>query len=149
MDATMKLARQYFLERNEPERVHFIARQGSFHGTTIGSMALTGKPQPRAQFEPLIPQNVSFVSACHPYRNQRDGETVEEYVHRLAEELDREFQRVGEGRVCAFVAETVSGSVSVFFFFFFFLMGGPLTTKIVLRLYSSRTRLLHRHESSV
>ena len=33
------------------------------------------------------------------------------YVERLAKELDDEFQRIGPGRVCAFVAETVSGSV--------------------------------------
>lgn len=42
----------------------------------------------------------------------KDGETEEQYVARLAKELDDEFQRVGPDTVCAFIAETVSGTVS-------------------------------------
>jgi adenosylmethionine-8-amino-7-oxononanoate aminotransferase len=41
------------------------------------------------------------------------GETEQQYVDRLAKELDDEFQRVGPDTVCAFVAETVSGTVSL------------------------------------
>jgi adenosylmethionine-8-amino-7-oxononanoate aminotransferase len=41
------------------------------------------------------------------------GETEQQYVNRLAKELDDEFQRVGPDTVCAFVAETVSGTVSL------------------------------------
>lgn len=40
-------------------------------------------------------------------------ETEQQYVERLAKELDEEFQRVGPDTVCAFIAETVSGTVGV------------------------------------
>lgn len=42
----------------------------------------------------------------------REEETEADYVARLADELDAKFQRCGPDNVCAFVAETVSGSVS-------------------------------------
>lgn len=42
----------------------------------------------------------------------KEGETEEQYVERLAKELDDEFKRVGPDTVCAFIAETVSGTVS-------------------------------------
>lgn len=108
----MKLARQYHVERSQPSRFRFIARRGAFHGTSIGGLSLTELTNKRIQFEPLLPDNVSFVSACHPYRGLQNGETLDEYCCRLSEELDNEFNRFGENSVCAFVAETVAGSVS-------------------------------------
>lgn len=63
-------------------------------------------------FEPILPTNVSQVSACNAYRGLQDGETRAQYVERLAQELDAELQRVGPETVCAFVIEPVSGSVS-------------------------------------
>jgi adenosylmethionine-8-amino-7-oxononanoate aminotransferase len=43
----------------------------------------------------------------------KHGESEDAYVQRLAQELDDEFQKVGPEKVCAFVAETVGGSVSL------------------------------------
>lgn len=110
----MKLARQYFLEISPPEptRARFIAREGSYHGTTIGSLALSGHTGRRRQFEPILPHNITHVPNCNPYRGMLKGEVVEEYVDRLARELDGEFQRFAPKTVCAFVAETVAGAVS-------------------------------------
>lgn len=53
-----------------------------------------------------------MLQACSSYRGQLQSETTEEYIARLADELDQEFQRIGPQRVAAFVAETVGGSVS-------------------------------------
>lgn len=62
---------------------------------------------------PIIAANTSHVSPCYPYRDQKDGESDESYVARLAQELEDEFQAVGPNTVCAFVAETMAGLVSV------------------------------------
>lgn len=115
MEAAMKLARQYFLEKPEPEnkRVNFIARQQSYHGTTLGSLSMGGHVYRRAKFEPMLLSNISRVSPCYPYRNQIHGESDEVYIGRLAQELDTEFQRLGPETVCAFVAEPVVGAVSM------------------------------------
>lgn len=66
----------------------------------------------RRKFEPLLMGNVSRVSPCFSFRGKRMGETDDQYVERLAQELDDEFQRVGPDTVCAFVAEPVVGAVS-------------------------------------
>ena len=52
------------------------------------------------------------MSPCYPYRDQRAGETPEQYGQRLARELDETIRRVGPGKVLAFVAETVGGATA-------------------------------------
>jgi adenosylmethionine-8-amino-7-oxononanoate aminotransferase len=113
IEAALKMARQYFTELPEPQwqRTRFIARRQSYHGNTLGSLGTGGHKVRRAIYEPILATNVSHVSPCYPYRDMKDGETEEDYVARLAEELEAEFQRVGPEKVCAFVAETMSGTV--------------------------------------
>lgn len=114
MEAALKLSRQYFQEctPSEPQRVNFIARKESYHGITLGALGVSGHVTRRALYEPLLSKNVSHVSACNAYRGMKDGETEEQYVERLAKELDDEFQRVGPDTVVAFLAEPVVGAVS-------------------------------------
>lgn len=109
----MKLARQYFQELSppQPQRCHFIARRESYHGTTLGALSTGGHVARRALYEPMLLPNISHVSACNAYRGMKEGESTEAYVARLAQELDDEFQCVGPGTVCAFVAEPVVGAV--------------------------------------
>ena len=115
MDGAAKLARQYFLELSppQPKRYQFIARQGSYHGNTLGALSISGHKARRSIYEPMLTSNVSHVSACNSYRGKKDHESIEVYVARLTEELDREFQRMGPETVCAFVAEPVVGAVSL------------------------------------
>ncbi|KAE8350843.1 pyridoxal phosphate-dependent transferase [Aspergillus coremiiformis] len=112
IEAALKMARQYFLElpTPEPSRSRFIARRQSYHGNTLGSLSLGGHVARRAPYTPILTTNVSHVSPCYPYRDKTAGETDEAYVARLAQELEDEFQAVGPNNVCAFVAETVSGT---------------------------------------
>jgi hypothetical protein len=51
-------------------------------------------------------QHTSRVSPCYPYRYKKEGESDEAYAQRLADELEQEILRVGEGKVAAFFAET-------------------------------------------
>ena len=85
---------------------------GAWHGATLGALTLGDFKVRKDPFVQLISQNSSRVSACSSYRGQREGEDDEAYVARLAQELDDEFLRIGPEKVCAFVAETVGGSVS-------------------------------------
>ena len=109
MEAALKLARQYFIEKGEPERVHFVARRQSYHGNTLGALAVGGNRWRRAPFEPLLVR-ASHVSPCYPYRDQQPDESEASYVARLAAELEREVERLGPRTVIAFVAETVAGA---------------------------------------
>ncbi|KAK6216899.1 putative aminotransferase class-III [Colletotrichum tabaci] len=112
MESAMKLARQYYMELSpqQPKRVNFIAREGSYHGTTLGSLSMSGHVARRSLFLDLLLPNIARVSACNAYRGMTEGQTTEEYVAQLADELDRKFQELGPDTVCAFVAEPVVGA---------------------------------------
>ena len=111
MEAAMKLARQYFVETGQPERRHFIARRQSYHGNTLGALAVGGNAWRRAPFAPLLVE-ATHVAPCYPYREQRDSETPEQYGQRLANELNDAIESLGARNVIAFVAETIGGATA-------------------------------------
>ncbi len=111
MEAALKLARQYFVEKGEPQRARFIARRNSYHGNTLGALAVGGNQWRRRQFAPLL-IDVEHVSPTYAYRDQRDDESAEQYGERLAQELQHAVDRIGGENVIAFVAETVGGATS-------------------------------------
>lgn len=111
MEAAMKMARQFFVESGQPQRRHFIARRQSYHGNTLGALAVGGNRWRREPFAPiLIP--ATHVSPCYPYREQAAGETPEQYGQRLARELDDTIRQLGADQVIAFVAETIGGATA-------------------------------------
>ena len=112
MEAALKLARQYFLELGQPNRAHVIGRRQSYHGTTLGALAAGGNAMRRAPYLPLLDGPYSHVSPCFAYRFQDSGESDDDYVARLGDELDAEFRRVGPERVMAFCAEPVVGATT-------------------------------------
>ncbi len=109
MEVALKLARQYHVERGEPRRTHFVAREMSYHGNTLGALAIGGHRGRRAMYQPLL-MAASFVSPCHPYRYREDGESDAAYVDRLADELDAHFRTIGPETIAAFVAEPIVGA---------------------------------------
>ncbi|WP_298019336.1 aspartate aminotransferase family protein [uncultured Castellaniella sp.] len=111
VEAALKLARQYFVERGETDRSQFIARRQSYHGNTLGALAIGGNAWRRQPFLPLLTP-AHHVSPCYAYRDQRPDETEEAYAQRLADELDAMIRSIGPGRVAAFVAETVVGATA-------------------------------------
>jgi len=111
IEAALKMARQYFVEIGEPQRSRFIARRQSYHGNTLGALAVGGNAWRRRQFAPLL-IDVEHVSPCYPYREQHSFESAEVYGVRLAAELDEKIRAVGPEHVIAFVAETVGGATS-------------------------------------
>lgn len=112
VEACMKMARQYFVEIGEPDRVHIIARRQSYHGNTFGALSVGGHPARRGFYEPMLMPHVSHVAPCFAFRHKPADESSAQYVARLAAELEAEFQRIGPGRVLAFIAETVVGATS-------------------------------------
>ncbi len=111
MEAALKLARQYFVDKGEPQRSRFIARRQSYHGNTLGALAIGGNAWRRAPFAPIL-IDATHVAPCYPYREQAVGESDEMYVARLAKELDHAMTAEGKGSVIAFVAETVGGATA-------------------------------------
>ncbi|MDP3520729.1 MAG: aspartate aminotransferase family protein [Hydrogenophaga sp.] len=111
VEAALKMARQYCVEIGQPQRQHFIARRQSYHGNTLGALAVGGNAWRRAQFQPLL-IDVTHVAPCYPYRDQRPAETPEQYGQRLVLELSQAIDQLGGDKVIAFVAETVGGATA-------------------------------------
>ena len=111
MEAAIKLARQYWVEKGEPGRSRLIARKQSYHGNTIGALSAGGNEWRRQQFGPLL-LDVSHIDPCYEYRYRRDDESPEEYGLRAAQALEDEILRLGPETVMAFMAEPVVGATA-------------------------------------
>lgn len=111
VEAALKMARQYFVEAGQPERRHFIARRQSYHGNTLGALAVGGNAPRRQPFLPVMAAS-HHVSPCFAYRGRRDDEDDGQYAARLADELEAKILELGPETVAAFVAETVVGATS-------------------------------------
>ncbi|MFC6637068.1 aspartate aminotransferase family protein [Sulfitobacter sp. JBTF-M27] len=109
MEAALKLARQYHVERGDTGRRHIIARMPSYHGNTLGALAVSGHAGRRAPFAPLL-IDVEHIDAAYAYRFQRDGESEADFALRMANQLEERVQKLGPETVAAFVAEPVVGA---------------------------------------
>lgn len=107
-EAAIKLARAYHLARGNERKETVISRHGSYHGATVGTLSLSGKPERTAPFAPLLRRGPR-IPAAYPYRWSYEGSSEEQAVA-AARELDRAITREGPETVAAFIAEPVSGS---------------------------------------
>ncbi len=111
VEAAIKLARQYWVERGEPQRGRLIARKQSYHGNTLGALSAGGNEWRRAQFAPLL-LDMSHIDPCYEYRLRQEDETASAYGLRAADALETEIERVGPETVMAFIAEPVVGATA-------------------------------------
>lgn len=111
VEAALKLARQYFTERGEPQRHLFIGRRQSYHGNTLGALSVGGNQWRRAQFRPLL-MAAHHIAPCYPYRDRSEDESLEQYGLRVANELEDKLLEVGPENVIAFIAEPVVGATA-------------------------------------
>ena len=109
VEAALKLARQYHLERGDTGRHRIIARRQSYHGNTLGALSAGGNMWRRTPFAPMLVE-MSHIAPCYPYRDRREDETLEAYGRRVADELETEIERLGAGSVAAFICEPVVGA---------------------------------------
>jgi len=111
IETSLKLARQYFLEIGKTDKKYFIARKQSYHGNTLGALAIGGNLWRRKPFDPILVEG-HHISSTYAYRDQREDETEHEYSQRIANELEVKILELGAENVAAFVAETVGGATA-------------------------------------
>ncbi|MEN3275119.1 MAG: hypothetical protein V7631_909 [Massilia sp.] len=109
METALKLARQYFVESGETGRSTFIARRQSYHGNTLGALAVGGNEWRRKPFAPLL-MDVPRVAPCYEYRDRPERQNVDDYTALLLDELETAIMAAGPERVIGFVAEPVVGA---------------------------------------
>ena len=111
VETALKMARQYCIETGMSERRHVISRRLSYHGNSLGALAVSGNVGRRAPYEPFLFET-SRIDPCFYYRYARPGQTEEDYGRQAADALEAELLRVGPGTVMAFIAETVVGATT-------------------------------------
>jgi len=107
-ETAIKLCRQYFLERAEAKRIRVISRKQSYHGTTLGALAVSGNVARREPFAPLL-NEWGHIPACYCYRCPM-GLRYPECNVDCADELDRLLRRENPESVAAFILEPLSGA---------------------------------------
>ena len=111
VESALKLARQYFMERGEDSRKYFIARRQSYHGNTLGALAVGGNMLRKQQFNSIL-MDTEHVSPCYAYRDKKPDETEQAYGLRVANELEARIEALGAENIIAFVAEPVVGATA-------------------------------------
>lgn len=109
VETALKLARQYQVEAGHPERYRVISRQQSYHGSTLGALAVSGNLRRREMYLPMVREfehiGMPYCYRCHYDCTDGCRNCGQEY----AAELDRAIDAAG-GEVSAFICEPMSGA---------------------------------------
>jgi adenosylmethionine-8-amino-7-oxononanoate aminotransferase len=108
VEAAIKLARQIQVERGETDRYLTISRWMSYHGLSLGALAVTGKPKMRQLYQPMF-QDVPHIPPPYCYRCPFNLEYPGCDL-KCANALEEEILQQGPEKVSAFLAEPVSGA---------------------------------------
>ncbi|MHA6181405.1 aminotransferase family protein [Pseudomonas mohnii] len=108
VESALKIARQYWFCNGEPQRRVFISRKPSYHGSTMGALAMTSYTPLTSPFTPMFQQYPKIASPTQ-YRVP-EGLTTEAYALACADELEAAILEVGAQNVAAFIAEPIGGA---------------------------------------
>lgn len=107
-ETAIKLARQYHLTRGKPNKYKVITRRTSYHGATLGALALSGQVGRRQPFTPMmLAQPMIAPTSCYrcPFGRSPDSCNFE-----CADDLETTLNNEGAENVAAFIAEPIVGS---------------------------------------
>ena len=108
VESTIKLARQYAIAIGESRRWKVISRSPSYHGCTLGALAITGYTPLTAPFEPMM-QMMPKIPAPRAYLDGLDADAVST-GHHYADMLEDCIQSEGPESVLAFMVEPIGGA---------------------------------------
>ena len=106
-ETAVKLARIYHLLGHEGQRLQVVSRWNSYHGSTLGALALTGHTARREQFVPYLFDSPK-IDPPYCYRCPL-GKTHPACNLACADQLDNVVRRLGPANVSACIVEPVSG----------------------------------------
>ena len=108
VESTLKLARQFAIASGEGQRWKIISRQPSYHGCTLGALAVTGYTPLSAPFEPMM-RSMPKIPAPRAYLDGLDAEDPTTGQH-YADMLEQKIHEEGPETVLAFIVEPVGGA---------------------------------------
>jgi adenosylmethionine-8-amino-7-oxononanoate aminotransferase len=108
VESAIKLARQYALTQNEAQRWKVISRFPSYHGCTLGALALTGYAPMTAPFDPMM-QSMPKIPAPRAYLDGLEPDNPATGRH-YADMLEEQILCEGPETVLAFIVEPIGGA---------------------------------------
>jgi len=108
VESTLKLARQYALTQGKAGRFKVISRYPSYHGSTLGALAITGYAPMTAPFDPMM-QRMPKIAAPRAYLDGLDADDPATGLH-YANLLEDMILQEGPETVLAFIVEPVGGA---------------------------------------
>jgi 4-aminobutyrate--pyruvate transaminase len=105
-ETMVKLAWVYHTTRGKPHKRKVIARDRSFHGSTIAAASMCGLDFMHREFGLPLP-GFLHTRAPYVYREAQQGEDEAAFVARLVAELDALIQLEGPDTIAAFIAEPI------------------------------------------
>jgi len=110
VETAVKMARQYQVERGKPEKYKVISRWASYHGNTLGALALSGHTGRRRYYLPLL-QHTPHIVPAYCYRCPF-GLEPERCDLECAHDLEKTILYEGPDSVSAFIAEPIVGATA-------------------------------------
>ena len=108
VESAIKLARQYAIAKGEAERTEIIARFPAYHGSTLGTLAVTGYDPLTRPFAPMF-RDMPKIPAPRAYLD-RDNLSDDDRGLKYAEALRDKIEELGPRRALAFIMEPVGGA---------------------------------------
>ena len=113
VESAWKLARQYFRMTGQPQRTKVISRDIAYHGTTMGALSITGLPDLKTPFEPLVPGAIK-VPNTNFYRAELFADDEVAFGRWAADEIERAILREGADTIAAVYLEPVQNAGGCF-----------------------------------
>ncbi|MGH3360569.1 MAG: aspartate aminotransferase family protein [Nocardioidaceae bacterium] len=113
VESAWKLAKQYFKLVGKPGKHKVISRAVAYHGTPQGALSITGIPEMKAPFEPLVPSTFR-VPNTNIYRAPVHGDDPEAFGRWAADRIAETIEFEGADTVAAVILEPVQNSGGCF-----------------------------------
>lgn len=108
VESALKMARQYALTQRQAQRTKIISRYPSYHGATLGALAITGYAPMTAPFDPMM-HAMPKIPAPRAYLDGLDADDPATGLH-YADMLEAKILEEGPETVLAFIVEPVGGA---------------------------------------
>jgi len=108
IEASIKLARQYWVESGKPGKYRVISLSPSYHGNTLAALSLSARKHYQEAFRPLLLKSAR-IPAPYCYRCPWNLSPSDCGV-KCAHELEKAIERLGRDKVSAFIGEVIGGS---------------------------------------
>jgi adenosylmethionine-8-amino-7-oxononanoate aminotransferase len=113
VESAWKLAKNYFKLVGKPMKHKVISRSIAYHGTTHGALSITGLPELKAVFEPLVPSTFR-VPNTNFYRAPAHADDLEAFGRWAADEIGVAIEAEGPDTVAAVFLEPVQNAGGCF-----------------------------------